>query len=233
MSDIPQGPGWWLASDGKYYPPEQRTTPPPPPPPPPPPSSSRAEAGIGAGDPWPDGQRQAPSTSHRKRRSRVTLAAVGLAVLATAGAGIFVVSRLGGGGEPTLPGPDALGVSFTLIDSDISGDSGYCYGTGGYSDFGPGMDIRILNQDNKLIGSGSTKALDELAESDPEYFEHLTGADFESGADAVIMCRVAALVPISGNAEFYRVEIGRRGQTSYTRKDLEEADWEISLSLGL
>lgn len=23
MSDVPQGPGWWQASDGKYYPPEQ------------------------------------------------------------------------------------------------------------------------------------------------------------------------------------------------------------------
>ena len=23
MSDTPQGPGWWQASDGKFYPPEQ------------------------------------------------------------------------------------------------------------------------------------------------------------------------------------------------------------------
>jgi hypothetical protein len=31
MSDTPQGPGWWLASDGKYYPPEQAAPPQPPP----------------------------------------------------------------------------------------------------------------------------------------------------------------------------------------------------------
>lgn len=30
MSDAPQGPGWWLASDGRWYPPESRATPPPP-----------------------------------------------------------------------------------------------------------------------------------------------------------------------------------------------------------
>ena len=24
MSDTPQGPGWWQASDGKFYPPEAR-----------------------------------------------------------------------------------------------------------------------------------------------------------------------------------------------------------------
>jgi hypothetical protein len=33
MSDTPQGPGWWLASDGKYYAPEQASGPQPEPPP--------------------------------------------------------------------------------------------------------------------------------------------------------------------------------------------------------
>ncbi len=35
MSDTSQGPGWWIASDGKWYPPEsaQPATPPPPTPP--------------------------------------------------------------------------------------------------------------------------------------------------------------------------------------------------------
>jgi hypothetical protein len=31
MSDVSQGPGWWLASDGKYYAPELASAPPPPP----------------------------------------------------------------------------------------------------------------------------------------------------------------------------------------------------------
>jgi hypothetical protein len=29
VSDIPQGPGWWQASDAKWYPPEQFSGPPP------------------------------------------------------------------------------------------------------------------------------------------------------------------------------------------------------------
>jgi len=33
MSDAPQGPDWWAASDGKYYPPETHPNVPPPPPP--------------------------------------------------------------------------------------------------------------------------------------------------------------------------------------------------------
>lgn len=33
MSDAPQGPGWWLASDGRWYPPESHSPSLPPPPP--------------------------------------------------------------------------------------------------------------------------------------------------------------------------------------------------------
>src|SRR5437870_1630467 len=32
MSDQPQGPGWWQASDGQWYPPEKAPWAPPPPP---------------------------------------------------------------------------------------------------------------------------------------------------------------------------------------------------------
>ena len=32
MSDVQQGPGWWMASDGKWYPPQGEQLPPPPPP---------------------------------------------------------------------------------------------------------------------------------------------------------------------------------------------------------
>jgi hypothetical protein len=52
MSDVSQGEGWWLASDGKWYPPESRPMPAPPPPPPPSPihpSSDQAGAIDGGG----------------------------------------------------------------------------------------------------------------------------------------------------------------------------------------
>jgi hypothetical protein len=42
MTDLSQGPGWWLASDGKWYPPESV-----PPPPPPPPSSTSFPPPLG------------------------------------------------------------------------------------------------------------------------------------------------------------------------------------------
>lgn len=65
MSDVSQGPGWWIASDGKWYPPEQHPDyrPPPPPtapggafPPMPPPGVPASPTGP----PWP-GPRSEPS----------------------------------------------------------------------------------------------------------------------------------------------------------------------------
>ena len=55
MSDTAQGPGWWLASDGKWYPPELWTGPPNTSPPATP-ASSALEPTYGATGPTPPGQ---------------------------------------------------------------------------------------------------------------------------------------------------------------------------------
>ena len=47
MSDISQGPGWWLASDGKWYPPELWTGPPN--------TNPGGGPGAGASQPWTSG----------------------------------------------------------------------------------------------------------------------------------------------------------------------------------
>lgn len=52
MSDMQQGPGWWMASDGKWYPPESRAQPLPPPPWPSPPGGAGPTPVMpGAGSP--------------------------------------------------------------------------------------------------------------------------------------------------------------------------------------
>ena len=55
MSDVSQGPGWWMASDGKWYPPEQHPNyvapPPPPAPPPAPPAAPPPGPPSAAGPP--------------------------------------------------------------------------------------------------------------------------------------------------------------------------------------
>lgn len=53
MSDVPEGPGWWQASDGCWHPPEQFPPPPPPSPPvgaPPPPVPGVTGVLVNVGD---------------------------------------------------------------------------------------------------------------------------------------------------------------------------------------
>lgn len=201
-----------------------------PPPPPPgvqgfatPPANSNPLAGIS------------------KRKLAMVAGVAVVAMLATVTAGWWLI--FGRSSEPTTPGPNAVGVQFSLLDADdnITGTLGDCSGSGGYSDFGPGMDIEITDQDGKIIGSGSTMSLSTLQDEQPEYFEEAFSAFAEPGEsdddlqlddDALVMCIVAALVPIEGGADFYKVDVGRRGDLSYSYKEMEENDWSVSLSLG-
>ncbi len=75
MSDTSQGPGWWMASDGRWYPPEANPSRPPPPPPPmpPPPAGpmmyAPPEVGTAAGPgPAPSPYPPSPVDEGAKRR---------------------------------------------------------------------------------------------------------------------------------------------------------------------
>lgn len=154
------------------------------------------------------------------------LAAVAIAV--TAGWWFL----FGSSSDPTLPGPDAMAVEFTLFDleDDIVGTLGDCSGVGGYSDFGAGMDIEITNQDGKIIGSGTALSLSMLEEEEPAYFE-ANHADTDLDRSAEIICIVAALIPLEGKSDFYKIDVGRRGDLSYSYGEMEENDWSVELSL--
>ena len=84
MSDASQGPGWWLASDGKWYPPESKVLAPPLPPVPP-----RAEAGSGGPVVRPAparsywlGDRDREMRLSRTQRIGIVVAAIGVFVFA-------------------------------------------------------------------------------------------------------------------------------------------------------
>ena len=88
MSDTSQGPGWWLASDGKWYPPEQAPGTQAPQPPPWPGSQPGQPQWGQPGQPqW--GQ-PAPKKSHTVRNLLIALAA--LTVVAVGGCAVLLVA---------------------------------------------------------------------------------------------------------------------------------------------
>ena len=81
--------------------------------------------------------------------------------------GLFVVLR---GGDDKV----TIHVGMTLADLDgVEGTNGDCYGTGGYDDFGPGMDVVIRDGSGDVIGTGRTVNLDGA----PQYFREELGED--------------------------------------------------------
>ena len=92
MSDAPQGPGWWLASDGKYYPPQPGQQPPPPPPPLE--HDSSGSSSIPGSPASPGGDESAP-----KKTGRWILAAAAAVLLLLVIGGIVLAALALGGSD--------------------------------------------------------------------------------------------------------------------------------------
>jgi hypothetical protein len=134
---------------------------------------------------------------------------------------LFLVPR---GGEDKV----TIHVGMTLADLDgVEGTNGDCYGTGGYDDFGPGMDVVIRDGSGDVIGTGRTVNLDAAR----QYFREELGEDLDLEDRAGGLCLVVADVE-SKSSEFYEVSVGRRGSVTYTSDELADNDYETMLSLG-
>ncbi len=81
MSETPQGPGYWQASDGRWYPPETR-------------AASAAPAQSEPTPQWPDPLASGDSLPARpKRRARTMIMVATVVVMVLAGAGAYAATR--------------------------------------------------------------------------------------------------------------------------------------------
>lgn len=132
----------------------------------------------------------------------------------------------------------------TLHDDAIIQPAYRCEGTGGYSDFGAGMNVTIKDGEGNLVGVGDTQNFteDELtaaegdddgdsstADTTPIDPMDLAGvlANF-GGTDE---CWVRFEVPVK-KVDFYQVEVGKRGSLSFSFEQMEDKDWFVELTLG-
>jgi hypothetical protein len=167
------------------------------------------------------------------RQSRKPLViVVVMALVAVALLGTLVLG--GRGDKQTIVGTTRL----TSFDDDIGG-SGLedCHGTGGYDDFDQGTDVKIRNEDGKLIGTGTLRngtkteiaeqllinpteddtSADEMIELLDEFEDYTCILLFEAEVD---------------DAKIYSVEVGNRGELTYSKDELEEHNWYVASTLG-
>lgn len=154
------------------------------------------------------------------------------------GVGLVLASLTGGcgGGEPDKTTVRGI---FTLQDEEgFTGSWNSCSGDGGYSDFGPGMNVTIRDGAGEIVGTGSTRSLTEA-----ETLGDLDDPDSTIPGDADAMqlagtfaktlgyCAVAFETEVN-DAEFYEIEVGRRGSLTYSADELREREYFVELSLG-
>lgn len=228
MSDTPPpADGWRQGEDGKWYGPDDD------------PSATAAPTPPDADGAdlrsTPLNEEDSGDGNGNGRRRAVLIGGVAAAVVLV---GVTVLVLASGSDDPTLTG------EFSLSDTDsISGSAESCRGTGGYSDFGPGMNVTVRDGSGEIIASSNTTSLDvetyfgsdESSELEDEArSEGDDDMDPEELADLmfdVLGCTVTFEVQVP-EADFYAIEVGRRGELSYSRDELAERDWNVSLTLG-
>lgn len=213
MSDVSQGPGWWLASDGKWYPPDQA----PPPPPPPSPSAGRRVVSDEMSRPEAPGQPQ--SVSWWRRPAPWVVTGTALAIIAV----IAVLVGLNGGG------------SNSATSSGVSGGNSGGTGDVGNSNPGPatvssveaalkGSNLGVCHASDAFNGyAGGTGMVD--AQSTLEL--DLNGCNQAQGTTSVIYVGVYSSVD-KAEATMAGVGVNPNVDDAWTVNDLGIEGWGLS-----
>lgn len=156
-------------------------------------------------------------TAPQEAKSSTTkwLVGGGIAAAALAGIGILAVAS-GSFGTPVEY--NTMTVEMLVSgDSDLDWLGGDCYdGLTGFSDISSGAQVRVSDGTGELLGTGSLSV--------------------ENDSDYISLCLYEAQVfDIPDDRDFYSVELGNRnrGELSYSKADMIEQDWTVSLSLGV
>ena len=205
MSDVSNGPDWWLGTDGKWYPPVA------------PASSPTSELGASAPDPVlpsPPATVTAaagdPKDSRAPSRALILSLAAMLAIVVIGGA-IFLV--LGGSSSK-----HAIGGSMTLQEGTLGRKEGDpCTAkSSGYKDIASGSAVVVTDDSGKVLATGSLGAgqLGPIIIQDMRY------------------CVFPISVPNVPDAKFYRTQVSHRGEMTYSFDEMKAKDWTLDLSLG-
>jgi hypothetical protein len=103
--------------------------------------------------------------------------------------------------------------TFTLLGTegdDFLNLTTGCTGTGGYDDVQAGLQVTVSDQTGTVIGNGALGSGETIGE----------GCQFRFQVDNVPL------------ATFYRLEVGRRGEISYSLDQMKRASWSAALTLG-
>ncbi len=133
-------------------------------------------------------------------------------------------SLVGGGETAESPSQSSLGARLgqrslqgrlVLIDNKIADAGPHCHGTNGYSDIDADLRITVRDGRGHLLATGATQ---------PGYRPPAPGP-----AAQQCIFEFQLRVP---KADFYSIAVGRRGELSYSRQELEAKRWRVQFTLA-
>jgi hypothetical protein len=111
---------------------------------------------------------------------------------------------------------------------------------GRFDDFGAGMNVTVRDVAGEIVG-GSTRNLtsadipegyDDMSDPEKDELSALASAAVFAEALEDPFCIVVFEDLEIKSADFYEIEVGRRGGLSYSADELKERDYFADLSLG-
>jgi hypothetical protein len=162
------------------------------------------------GDPLPEllpAATSAEQSSAGRQSQRRTWFALGSVVfVAIVAAAAFIGFNNSGALSPKH---DVSG-TFALTDTGENFSSTFCAGTGGYADIRSGTNVVLKDGDGKLLATGSL------------------GNPTGSGSQ----CTFTYTLKNVPDSPFYTIEVGSRGDLSYSLEEMRGKAWSIDLTLG-
>lgn len=133
-------------------------------------------------------------------------------------------------------------ITGTVFLTDTDGGMGGwddCEGQGGYSDLSAGAFVNAKNEVGTVVGATSLENLNDdnlhilVDDEDADGGDFSTIEDIQENIRAFrdIICIFAFELEVD-DADVYVIQVGRRGDITYTKPQLETSDWEISLTIG-
>jgi hypothetical protein len=161
----------------------------------------------------PEGKAAGTVPERDKSSKRFWLIGAGLLAIVIVGS-IAVLLIAGGGSSPKH---DLTG-TFTLEEGTLSATPGKpCTAkSSGYSDISQGTTVTVSDGNGKILATGRLGAgqLGPIVISTMSY------------------CVFPLDVPSVPKADFYKVEVGRRGGLTRTYQEMQDSNWQVALKLG-
>lgn len=116
----------------------------------------------------------------------------------------------------TAPATETVHGYFTVYDTFTGNEGSFCATSGGFSDIDLGTEVKVTDEAGKLLARG-----------------HLgVGRVSESALTGLRGCRFQFEVDVKEGSDFYRFEVARRGELSYTWDELGSQGFLVEFSLG-